>query len=176
MNKLKYVVLFVFISNVMLFGQTLEELKSQALVDAKATSKATLEKNFDLVLKHTYPAVVELMGGKESATKTIEDMYKTMESQGFVFEKADVVFVSDVVFEQNQYRCYTYSNNQMKMNNMRIFSKSYLFGMYNENEKLWSFIEASKMKNEQLMAQLFPGFKTNMKIPDDETRTEEIKD
>ena len=45
-------------------------------------------------------------------------MFAEMGEQGFVFEKADVQFVSDVVFEQDEYRCYTQSMNVMKMNNI----------------------------------------------------------
>ena len=176
MNKLKNLLLIVLLSGSSLFGQTLDELKSLALIDAKATSKATIEKDFKTVLNHTYPSILQLMGGKENALSTIENMYASMETQGFVFEKADVVGVSEVVKEQNQYRCFVEGFNQMTMNGQRISSKSYLLGIYNEEDSLWCFLEAKQVKNKALIDQVLPGFKTSLQKPDDEMKTAPIDD
>jgi len=97
MNKFKFIFFLAVLSSTIVFGQNLEKLKQQALVDAKTTSKATLEKDFNAVLKHTYPSILNLMGGKEKALTTIENMFSSMEAQGFVFKKADVLGVSDVI-------------------------------------------------------------------------------
>lgn len=64
------------------------------------------------------------MGGTETAVGLIENMFAEMGKKGFSFEKADVQFVYDVVFEQDEYRCYTQSENRMRMNDVRIISKS----------------------------------------------------
>lgn len=176
MNKFKAAILLFVVSSSILFAQTKEELKESALRDAKIASKATLEGDYNLVLKHTYPSVVEMMGGKEKASQIVASMFEEMTQQGFVFEKAEVEFVSDVVFEQNEYRCYTQSMNVMKMNKMIINSKSYLFGFYDADKKYWYFIEAEKMKNTALMNQLFPDFETSLIVPEDEMKMEEIKD
>jgi len=176
MNKFLITTLLLVFSSSFFFAQTNEVLKERALRDAKIASKATLEGDYKTVLKHTYPTVVEMMGGTAKATEIIKSMFAEMGEQGFVFEKADVQFVSDVVFEQNEYRCYTQSMNVMKMNNMRINSKSYLFGFYDAEKEYWYFVEAAKMKNTELMDQLFPDFQTNMLVPEAEMDMEEIKD
>lgn len=60
MNKLKKIELIAHvIFSVSMFSQT----KEDALNDAKTTSKATLEMDFETVLKHTLPKVVDMMGG-----------------------------------------------------------------------------------------------------------------
>ena len=177
MSKYKQLFFILFlISNITLFGQNLEELKSQAFIDAKTTSKATLEKDYKTVLKHTYPSIIKLMGGKDNALTTIENMFSSMESQGFVFERAEILDVSDVVKEQNQYRCYVEGFNQMTMSGQRISSKSYLLGIYSETEKIWYFLEAKQLKNHTMIEQILPNFKTDLKIPDDEMKTTVIKD
>lgn len=153
------------------FSQT----KETVLRDAKAASKATLEGNYDVLLNYTYPPILELMGGREAALKTIEASIEQMKSQGFVFEKADVVAVSDIVKEENQYRCYVENKNQMKMGNQRIFSKSFLLGIYDEEKKSWYFLEAERLKNKALTDKILPNFKTSLKIPDDEMKTEIIE-
>lgn len=154
------------------FSQT----KEDALRDAKITSKATLEMDFKTVLKHTHPNVIELMGGNEKALNLVETTFKSLNEQGIVFEKADIISISDVVFEQDEYRCLVKGFNQMKMPGMRIKSKSHLLGFYNTEEKIWYFIEADKMNNKAVADSLFPGFETNIEIPMDTMESEEIED
>lgn len=175
MNKITSIILtlLICISSVS-FSQSTEELKSLALKDAKTTSKATLAMDFETVIKHTYPAVIDVMGGKENAITLIKTTFETMKTQGFVFERADVKRISDIIKEQGEYRCYVENYNQMKMNDMLIKSKSYLLGIYNEDAKIWYFLEAKQLKNQQMMDVVLPNFETALVIPDDEVTTEKI--
>jgi hypothetical protein len=170
-NILRLIILFLVVNNIG-FSQT----KEDATRDAKTTSEATLKEDYKTVIKHTYPSVVNLMGGEENAINFINKTFETMKSQGLTFEKADVVNVSDVVFEQDQYRCYVENFYVMKMNNMRINSKSFLLGLYNNEDKFWYFLEAKQLKSNALMDAVLPNFETSLVIPDNEMTTEPIED
>ncbi len=169
----KILMLLLLCSNIF-FSQTNEELKEWALRDAKITSEATLKMDFETVFKHTYPSILTIMGGKEKAMNLVKATFTSMKEQGFVFEKADILSVSDVVFENNEYRCYIEGYNQMKMNGMRIKSESYLLGIYSNDKKIWYFLEAKKLKDKALLDKVLPNFKTNLKIPDDVMTTEQL--
>lgn len=114
------------------------------------------------------------MGGKENAIVLIKNTFNSMKKQGFVFEKADFVNISEIVEEQNQIRCYIENKNVMKMSNMVINSKSYLLGIYNTEQKFWYFLEADKLKNKAIANQFLPNFKTSLNIPADKTTTTKI--
>ncbi|NMH89660.1 hypothetical protein [Flavivirga algicola] len=175
MNKrTSTILMLLLVCGSICFAQSTKELKEWALRDAKIASQATLKMDFDKVLDYTYPSALEIMGGREQALALIESTFKTMKEGGFVFEKADVLGVSDIVFENNEYRCYIEGFNQMIMGGMRIKSKSYLLGIYNSKEKFWYFIEAKQLKNEAMVNKVLPNFKTSLKIPEDEMTTEEI--
>jgi hypothetical protein len=169
-----FLMLLLFGSSIS-FGQDLAELKEFALRDAKISSEAALKMDFETVLKYTHPGVIKLMGGKEKGLELIKSIFEKMMSQDFVFEKADVIGASDVVFEQNEYRCYIEGFNQMTMNGVRTKSKSYLLGIYNTTDKFWYFIEAKQLKNEALFNMVFTDFKTSLVIPDDDMTTEPVK-
>ena len=158
------------------FSQTKEELKELAKQQAEVTATATIALDFKTVLMHTHPGVTKLMGGEETAVQMMENTFKAMGEQGFVFEKAEVISVSDVVFEQDEYRCYVQNKNQMRMNDTRIFSDSYLLGIYDNEKKIWYFLEAKQLQNTGLTDQILPGFETSLNIPEDNIVTEEIKD
>lgn len=162
--------LILFLVSLVSFSQT----KEDALRDAKITAKATLNSDFNTVFKYTLPSVIDLMGGKENALNVVKSSFDDMKKQGFVFEKADVVSVSEVVSEDGQFRCFIENNNVMVMDNMRIKSKSYLLGIYNEKDKSWWFIEADKLKNKAIADQILPNFKTSLKIPKDEVKFEKL--
>lgn len=177
MNRRIILTILSFVS-IAVFSQEmdLEALKKTAFVNAQTTSKATLDGDYNTVLKYTLPSVVEIMGGMESAVASIEEIFKGMKEQGFAFEKAETIGVSDIVFEQDQYRCFVECHNQMKFNGMRIKSKSYLLGVYNPDEDFWYFLEAKQLKNLVLADAVLPDFETSLEIPDDIMETEEIKE
>ena len=173
MNNLKKLVFPVLIATCFsVFSQT----KEDALKDAQATSKATLDMDFETVLNHTHPKVVEIMGGKKAALTLLQTTFESMKTQGFVFEKAEILNVSEVIKEQNQYRCFIEGYNQMKIASQRIKSKSYLLGIYNEAESFWWFIEAKQLKNKAMLDDVFPNFKTRLEIPEDNLEVEPIMD
>lgn len=117
-----------------------------------------------------------MMGGKDAAIKVLKSTFEGMKTQGFKFEKADILGVSEVVEEQGQYRCVVESYNQMTMSGQRISSKSYLLGIYNEEGKFWWFIEAKQLKNDALVDKVLPDFETKLDIPEDDMKVEQIED
>lgn len=173
MNKLKKILLLVLVAtSINVFSQT----KEDALKDAKATSKATLDMDFETLLKYTLPSVIEVMGGKDATLNVLKTTFEGMKLQGFVFEKADINSVSDIVKEQGQLRCVVEGYNQMKMSKQRISSKSYLLGIYNDTDKHWWFIEAKQLKNSAFIDKILPDFETNLEIPEDDVKVEAIED
>ena len=161
--------LFVFIFCLSTISQT----KDEALRDAKKTAKATLDSDFKTVLKYTYSPVLEMMGGKEKALEMISKTMSTMKSQGFEFKSAEVISASKIVNEQDQYRCFIKNSYIMTFNGQKITSEAYLLGIYNKNEKIWTFIEAKQLAN-PAMSQVLPNFKTELVIPQGKMSTEKI--
>ncbi|MGB0879095.1 MAG: hypothetical protein ACPGTO_00855 [Polaribacter sp.] len=149
------------------------QTKEEAIRDAKKTAKATLASDFKTVLDFTYPPVVNLMGGKEKALATIISSMEEMEKSGFKFEKADVISASDIVKEQNQYRCFIKNNYVMLLNGQKITSEAYLLGIYNDADKVWNFIEAKQLGNPAI-SKVLPNFKTALIIPQGKMLTEKI--
>ena len=168
MNKfLSIIFIFIFCLN------PISQTKDEALIDAKKTAKATLNSDFRTVLDYTFPPVLKLMGGKEKALEIIAKAMSNMKSSGFVFESADVISVSEIVEEQNQHRCIIKNINVMTFNGQKITSESYLFGIYNEEQSRWNFIEAKQLANPAIN-QVLPDFKTELVIPQGKVSTEKI--
>lgn len=174
MNKLTKTAVILLMFSRITFAQTTEELKASALRDAKITTEATLKFDFETVFKHTYPTVIDMMGGHEAGIALLKSTFDNMKTEGFEYEKADIINVSDIVFEQDEYRSCIESYNQMKIGAMRIKAKSYLLGIYNSEKEIWYFLEAKQLKNPAMADMILPDFKTELNIPDDEMTTEQL--
>ncbi|OIQ31077.1 MAG: hypothetical protein BM564_02360 [Bacteroidetes bacterium MedPE-SWsnd-G2] len=176
MNKLFTLIAFILVSTQLSFAQSDKANKETALEEAKLVAAATIMKDYGTVMDYTIPAVVELMGGRASAIELISSAMAGMETQGLVFEKAEILEVLEVKTEQDQLRCVIKGRNQMKMDNERIISESYLLGIFDETVNHWYFIEARQLKNTDLIQQVIPGFETTLNIPEDVQTTEIIKE
>lgn len=159
-----------------MFSQDMATLKKEAMRDAQAACNATLKEDFKTLLTFTHPNVLNAAGGADVMEEYLKSTFKDMSESGFVFEKAETKSVSDIVKEQGEYRCYVENYNQMKMNDKRIISTSYMIGFYNEKEKKWTFVEAKELKNTGSVIAYFPDFKTAMDIPENTFKMEVIKE
>lgn len=174
-KKLLVLVFTLFVSVNAVYSQSEDELKALALENAQATSSATIVMDFETVLKYTLPSVLELMGGKEAALPMLTSQFEKMTADGFVFEKAEVKGIVDFKKENDQYRCIVEGYNEMRMPEMKITSKSFLLGIYDDEVKHWYFVEAKQLKNPAMRDIVLPDFKTEMELPEDEMTTEVIE-
>ncbi|WP_299108232.1 hypothetical protein [uncultured Winogradskyella sp.] len=171
MNKLKNILLLVLlVSSTIAFSQT----KESAIKDATATTKANIDMDFDTVIKHTLPAVLDMMGGKDAALQVLKSTMEGAKAQGLVFEKAEVIKVSELTKEQGQSRCIVEGYTQMTMSGQRVKTKIHYIGIYNDVDKYWWFVEAKQLNNKVLANKILPNFETALEIPEDDVQVEKI--
>lgn len=173
MLKKSIYILFICLT-AQVFPQNTETLKAQALRDAKEATQATLKEDFKKLLTYTHQNILDAAGGAEVMESYLKTTFAQMKADGFTYEVAETKAVSDVVKEQGEYRCYVENYIVMVMKDKRIFSTSYMLGFYNETTKRWSFVEAKEMKNTGSIIAYFPDFKTNINIPENTMKMEDI--
>ncbi|MEM6721492.1 MAG: hypothetical protein AAF611_19355 [Bacteroidota bacterium] len=169
------VFLFVLLA-AQVFSQDMKVLKKSALRDSNAACKATLNEDFKTLLTYTHPNIIKAAGGTEIMEEFLKSTFDQMKAAGFKYEIAETKSVSDIVKEQDEYRCYVENYNVMVMNDKRITATSYMMGFYNETTKKWTFVEAQEMKGTGNVIAYFPDFKTSMVIPENTMKTEDIKE
>jgi hypothetical protein len=152
------------------------QTKEGAMRDAKLAAQGSMSADYESIIKYSLPEIIELMGGKEAAKTSISAMYKSMNEQGLVFEKAEILEVSDIVKEQGQSRCTVKSYNEMTMTGQRLKSTSYLLGIYNDEGEHWTFIEAKQLQTPQLVNQILPDFETSLDLPKDDVEIVPVKE
>jgi hypothetical protein len=172
--KIKTLISSIILLIVVLGGHA--QTKEGAMQDAKLAAQGSMSADYESIIKYSLPEIIELMGGKEAAKTSISAMYKSMNEQGLVFEKAEILEVSDIVQEQGQSRCTVKSYNEMTMTGQRLKSTSYLLGIYNEDDEHWTFIEAKQLQTPQLVNQILPDFETSLDLLKDDVEIVPIKE
>ena len=148
-------------------AQTEQELKDLAMAQAKITSDATVAGDFSTVLDYTLPTVLDMMGGKEAAVKTVNEAMAGMKNQGMAITKSEVKEMIGFAQEDGQYRCVIKNYVVLDAPSYAVNSTSYIFGVYDSDASQWYFVEGAQLKNDALAQMVIPGFKTSLTIPDD---------
>ncbi|MEW7280486.1 hypothetical protein ABW636_18010 [Aquimarina sp. 2201CG1-2-11] len=161
-----YVLIFLLITG-NVFSQKIDTLKKEALRDAKATTQASLDKDPNVLVKYTHPKIIKKFG-KDQMVDTMKDIFRTMTAQKIKIVSSEVNEVTEIKKENKEYRCLIKTTVQMDFNGRQITIKSSLFGFYDKKKSQWYFVESNKLLNDPETQALFPKFKTEIQIPEDE--------
>jgi len=161
-----YIVILFFISG-SVFSQNLKTIEKFALRDAKAATKAAVDRNLKTILKHTHPKIYKTFGQRQ-LTDTMKEIFDTMDAKNIKILISKVDEISDIKQENKEFHCLARITTEMDFNGNLITLKSSLFGFYNNKKSLWCFVESNKLLEDPDTQKLFPKFKTEIKIPLDQ--------
>jgi len=139
-------------------------IKEQALV----VSNSMFTGDYQTLLNHTHPNVIEFMGGKETAlkilSKDLESLKDEIDLDKIEYEVSDEIQIAE---HADGYHCLVPTTMIMEMDGMRMKTSSYLFGFSDKEGKHWNFIEADRL-NHSSGKKIFPDFKTTLIVPNDQ--------
>ena len=160
MKIFKYLFI-VLIIPVKLFAQDPNVVKQQANVMATATIKG----DYPTLIAHTYPKLVNMMGGKEKAITLVSQAMAQMKSQGITVEKAVVGAPAKFYKAGSEIHCLVPENVTMAMPKGHASGSSNMLGISADGGKTWSFVDLNKATIDKI-PQLFPNFNKDLKIPE----------
>ena len=164
-------VLLVMLATVGATAQTEQELKDLAMAQAQLTCQATVDEDYETVLKFTLPAVIELLGGMDMALITVGDMMSSMSENGTTVVSSKATELVAFGQEEGEYRCVIQNKIDIKTPGGIIKATNYIVGIFDQDASQWHFIEAAQLKNPQMKAMVLPDFETKLNIPEN---TQEI--
>jgi len=165
-----YAIILFFISG-SIFSQNIKALEKSALQDAEAATQAAVDRNLSTILKYTHPKIHKVYGQSE-LMDTMNEIFKTMDAQNIKILTSKVDEISDIKQENKEFHCLAKTTTEMNFNGRPITLKSSLFGFYNKKKSQWHFVESNKLLEDPETQKIFPKFKTEIKIPEDEHITD----
>ncbi|WP_103865106.1 hypothetical protein [Aquimarina sp. I32.4] len=164
---MKHFLFFLLFTTGTIFSQNLETLKKFAIRDAKATSQASINRNLNTILKYTHPEISKAYGEKQ-LKDTMDEIFRTMDAQKIKIISSEINEITEIKKEKKEYRCLVKNTVKMDFNGRSVTLKSSLFGFYNKKKSQWYFVESNKLIDDPQTKELFPNFKTDIEIPQDE--------
>ena len=133
--------------------------------DVLTIQNAVYQGDVEVVLGYTHPKIIEMMGGRTHAKAGLQTALSKAQAQEVTLESFD--FPDDPTFlrtDENHFVIVP-TKSIITVNNQRIESLNYQFGIKTVGSSKWTYIEGSRI-NIQNVRILFPDFPSYYEFPE----------
>jgi hypothetical protein len=155
------ILLFLLLPSILVVAQV---DKSTIKRQAEEAANALLMKDYTILLKYTYPKVVELLGGGEKMIELVKKGRAELESQGITIDSARIGDPSNTVRAGDEIHCLVPQTVTMKVPKGKVRSASYLIGISGDDGKNWYFIDTVQITMENVK-NILPNYNAALVIP-----------
>jgi len=156
-----YKTLLVLLLPLNLLAQDTTVVKQQA----EMLEQAVINGNYQLVVDHTYPGVIDMMGGKDKMLNATTDAMNGLKTQGISIEKATIGSPGKFYAAGTEIHCLVPETVRLKLSSGHATVQSYILAISADGGKTWSFLDINA-NSKALIPKLFPNFNPDLKIPD----------
>jgi len=145
------------------------DIKKAAKAQAEVTQAALVKGEFETLVRHTHPLVVEQLGGKEKMVAFLRTETKKMKDQGFEFKAVKIADPGELARVGKEIYVGIPLAMEMSAPGGRLSNKGFLIGVSNDDGKTWVFIDSAPGRERIKMA--FPDLPDAIVIPKKERPT-----
>jgi hypothetical protein len=127
-------------------------------------AKATLSNDYEKLIMHTYPKLIELMGGREKMKSVIISGMDNLKEKGISIEDVSFGEPGKIYKAGKERHCLVPEKIVMKIKGGHMIVNSYLLAISGDKGKFWYFLDCSNSKENLLP--LFPNFNHKLIIPE----------
>lgn len=131
---------------------------------AELTANALLRSDYETLLNHTYPVIIEAVGGREKMISLIENGRIEMEGQGISFESTAIGDPTETEAAGDEIHCLILQTIILKVPKGRMKSESYLLAISQDNGAHWFFIDTVNLTMESIK-NVIPNYNPNLVLP-----------
>ncbi len=159
----KFVILFMLA--VCTLQVTAQNKYAESINEAAADMELAMKsKNYQTLVKYTYPKVVEMVGGEENLLDLVKNSMEAVEAQGLLFKDIIIGEPQKLYTAGTELHCLVPQTVTMENSESIITSETFLLAVSTNEGKNWYFLDTA-MLNEQYKASLFPNFNNQLQIP-----------
>ncbi len=159
----KFVILFMLA--VCTLQVTAQNKYAESINKAAADMELSMKsKNYQTLVKYTYPKVVEMVGGEENLLESVKNAIEGAEAQGLILKDVIMGEPQKLYTAGTELHCLVPQTVIMESSVDVITSNTYLLAVSTDKGKNWYFLDTA-MLSEQYIAHLFPNFNNQLQIP-----------
>jgi hypothetical protein len=158
---------FVVLALATATAKAADDAKLKQLVKEKGqeTSNALVKGDYAKVVDLTFPRVVQLGGGREKMIALLKKGVQDMKSRGITFRSAKVETPNQIAKAGRSLIAIVPFTLEMRIPQGKATQKSFLLGISDDDGKSWTFIDGSKLTQENVKM-FVPDFPKTVKLPE----------
>jgi hypothetical protein len=141
-----------------------QDIKSRLKNQAQEMSEASINGNYNLLLKYTYPKFVEQFGGEEELLKVIVEAMENLKVEGTKIESVEIGETGNYFKAGNELHCLLAEKIILSTKNGRFLINGFLLAITTDNGQNWFFIDCNIGKD--VILSFFPNFNNELIIPE----------
>jgi hypothetical protein len=155
------------------FAQTDDPKVALIKKGAGAIGTAMVAGKYGVVLDLTYPAILDLMGGRDKALGYVEEQLNAMKEKGISIVSFTAGDPSEIKAGGSELFAAIPTTIEMKAPQMKITGKSFLVAISQDQGKSWTFADGANLTPE-IMKAMFPKFPPDLKLPEKSNSVEKV--
>jgi len=146
---------------VFVYAQDTAVVKQQAQLIANASVKA----DYKIIADHTYPKIIESVGGKDKMAATVKQAYDIIKTQGISIEKVSIGSPGKFYKAGTEIHCLVPETTLLNSSNGKMLLNANLLAVSRDGGKFWYFLDINQ-STYNIIPKLFPNFNKNLVIPE----------
>ena len=133
--------------------------------EATKMSNALLGNDHETYVAYIFPAVVEMMGGKDKMTQVLQEGNLRMKMQGGSFESVEVGLPGPVSEVHGKLYALVPQIIKMRVSQGTLVTEGHLMAISEDQGHRWYFTDTAPLVDDQKLAMIFPELVGKIKIP-----------
>ena len=132
--------------------------------DAEWMCQAVVKADADAIVEHTYPGLVEKVGGTDEMRKAIVAGHTDMRQRGLVVIGLEITKISEPVQAGSELHAVVRTKRAVRGPTGKQTLESYVIAVSADEGENWTFVDGQKLTPAHVMA-LFPDFNVDLVLP-----------
>jgi hypothetical protein len=132
---------------------------------AETTANAIITSNYKLLVKYTYPAIIQMAGGEAKMNATMKKGMDQMKAQGFSFKSLTIGNITQTKKSGSELFAIVPDVLSMNGNGGTIIARSALIAISDDNGKHWTFVDTAPMQKDNI-TKVIPNYPKDLPIPE----------
>ena len=132
--------------------------------DAEWMCQAVVKVDADAIVQHTYPGLVEKIGGPAAMKDVVVAGQAELEKSGLKVVSNEITSISEPVQAGAELHAVVRTKRVVRGRTGRQVLHSYVIAVSRDEGENWTFVDGQKLKPQHVMA-LFPDFNVDLVLP-----------
>ncbi len=139
--------------------------KSEVKKLVEKIGRATLSGDMETVIDLTYPALIDLIGGRKKMVAVMERITEDMKANGLTFSTYDVGEPGNFQSEGGNTFTVVPTKLEITSADTRIVTDNFLLGISPNGGRSWTFIEGGGLKDKKAVEKVLPKLPVGLRLP-----------